>query len=264
MMVLVWSSTIVSVGWCAQTEQSSTAGATPGQQSLTSKTEELPPSDLKAFADFTNWIQQYRQAASPEAKTALEAQGVALAQARRAALALLMDTNPQRALELALPFALRSGLPTAVAQNLEEPISGRGDLMVLSIDRIDPKTGAMTGQIQRTVKIGGKSYRARVYGRRLRLTSKMNIPLHGIVIDRTMAVHESPVRVLEMGEVPDPKMPLADAAKHCPVCGADAANGIAADIGGVIYYFDTEDDLAKYRTALESRENIIGPDVAGP
>ena len=220
----------------------------------------VPP----AFADFTAWVQKYRESKSPADKTALEAPGVALAQKRRAALARLIDTDPRRALELALPEPARAAVPPSVARYLEERVSGRGEFQVLAIDRIDPDTGAMVGEIERSVQIGDKNYRARVYGRRATLTSKNNIPLHGIVLDRTMAVHESPVRVLDDGETPDPKAPLAPLGKKCPVCGMDAAQGVVADIGGVIFYFDTQEDLEKHRAGMEQREDVIGPDVAEP
>ena len=37
-----------------------------------------------------------------------------------------------------------------------------------------------------------------------------------------------------------------------------------ADIGGVMFYFDTQEDLKKYETALIERENVIGPHVSTP
>lgn len=46
----------------------------------------------------------------------------------------------------------------------------------------------------------GKSYKAHVYGAMLETTSRKDVALRGVAIDRELAVHESPVRQLESGE----------------------------------------------------------------
>src|SRR5262245_19574419 len=61
------------------------------------------PIEEKQFATFSEWVKRYQQAGSPEARAALVSEGVALAQARLTAMADLIQSNPQRALELTVP-----------------------------------------------------------------------------------------------------------------------------------------------------------------
>src|SRR6187431_2355173 len=44
------------------------------------------------------------------------------------------------------------------------------------------------------------SYKAHVYGAMQETTSRKDVALRGVAIDRELAVHESPVRQLETGE----------------------------------------------------------------
>jgi hypothetical protein len=259
-------------------QQDAPKGTTPANAATTAQQREMTPEEKaeKILADFTAWSQKYVAASAsgasavPGARTtaqdraALEPAGVALAAQRRQVLAWLIEADPARALDQAVPLQVRRELPLAVTQYLEERVSGCGSFMVLSIDRRDPQTGALTGRIERSVRIGGKTYRAGVYGRRLGMTSKQSIPLHGIAIGRVMAVHESPVRELEAGESPDPKAPSGLATKQCPLCGADASAGIAADIGGALYYFDTQAHLKEYTDKVKEQEAIVGPSTNGP
>jgi len=60
-------------------------------------------------------------------KAALEAEGVSLARTRRVKLKELIQTSPQQALAMAIPWEIRQKLPAPVVAQLERPISGRGD-----------------------------------------------------------------------------------------------------------------------------------------
>jgi hypothetical protein len=158
------------------------------------------------FASFEAWA---RRAAGGELTREKLAQGVTLAKARRVVLAKLIESDPQSALELALPSHLRKAMPEAVADQLETPISARGDYHVAMIDYIDPK---LAPGIQRTAEFGGKSYRAFVYGKRMWQPSKMDIPMHGIAIGDALAIHENPLHILNAEEVAalDPKTVFAN------------------------------------------------------
>ena len=52
----------------------------------------------------------------------------------------------------------------------------------------------------REAEVGGKTYRAFVYGRAAAQVSQSNIPLHGIALDGKMAVSSEPVRILAPDE----------------------------------------------------------------
>ncbi|MFA6546411.1 MAG: immunoglobulin domain-containing protein, partial [Limisphaerales bacterium] len=56
-------------------------------------------------------------------------------------------------------------------------------------------------QFTRNVRVGGENFKAFVYGRRLAQTTKYDLPVHGVAVDGKLALHSSPVRQLEPGEV---------------------------------------------------------------
>jgi hypothetical protein len=147
-----------------------------------------PVADVQEAADaFDAWVQRFL-AAAPEARSAMMAEGEALAGRRRAALKTLIQSDPRRALALAVPAAVRGRLPERIAAQLEEPIRGRGDLNVMIVDYFDQQRS----ETRREVVIGGLTFRAFVYGRRLDQTTGRDVPLQGIALDGLMAVHEDP------------------------------------------------------------------------
>src|SRR5262245_5255818 len=82
------------------------APAEPGQPAPAADKSAAPLSDdarweqpmtEPRFAAFKEWTDKYRQAASADAKAALEEEGVTLARARLTALADLIQSNPERA-----------------------------------------------------------------------------------------------------------------------------------------------------------------------
>jgi hypothetical protein len=154
------------------------------------------------FSLFADWCRRYIAASSPQERAALRAEGVALARERRVALAKLIQSNPDRALELAVPIGLRRALPKDVVSLIEERVSARGSLEVFGALPEPGQDGKVT-PLFRVAKIADQSYDAFVYGRRLGEPTRWNIPLQGIAVDRLLAVHEDPVRLLEPEEAAD-------------------------------------------------------------
>ena len=193
-----------------------------------------------AFAEFENWAAAYL-AASAKNRVSLHEEGLTLVTTRRSALRELIQTDPRRALSLAAPFALRRALPPQIAAQLENRVSVRGDYTVIG-------TLATPGQpasraVQRHVTTAARSYQAFVYGRRLTQTSQPNLPLHGIAIDDLLALDESPVRILEAGESPDPAKHQRD--QICAVSQKpagfnqspdDAEPDVIAEIGDEVHF----------------------------
>jgi hypothetical protein len=120
------------------------------------------------------------------------------------------------------------------------------------------------------VTVGDLQYRAHVYGRRLHQISKRGASMHGIALDGEMALHESPLRVLEPGEG------SAATEDACPVTGLDAAvtthetaaSGIpfAAEAFGRIWEFcgTGTEMLEQFEQLLIQRENAAQPNVFPP
>ncbi len=164
----------------------------------------LPPK----LEEFRAWVQRY-QAAAPTAKPALVAVGVELARSRRAEMHRLIRTDPAEALRVTVPAAVRREMPAEVQAELETRVAGRGDL-ALQAAVAGPDEPVGRPALRRIVALEGRTFTAFTYGRREEQTTKEGASLHGIAIDGDLAVHESPVRLVEAGETP--------AAAPLPVC----------------------------------------------
>ena len=209
------------------------------------------------LGEFTAWTERLVNASTTE-RTQLLATGEALARERRAALKELIEADPQRALELAIPNAVRERLPANISGWLEERVSGRGNFGVLVADDFERKKS----ETLREVEIGGRRWRAFVYGKRLNQVTTPNAPVNGIAIDDVMAVHEDAVRPLSPDEAAKVK---PDGAALCPVSGQPSTiNGAEAlgEVAGKIERFCGAWHLAAYNQQLTA--NAGGPVGGGP
>lgn len=175
-----------------------------------------------AMAGFESWAERYL-AADVQARLELEAEGVALARERRPVFKQLIETNPEAALQNAVPMVVRQELPPAVLAQLEERVADRG---VLRNYWREPGAGADEPPVLRYAELeNGQTLRAHVYGRRAQAVGwTMNASLNGVALDGQFAVHESPLRVLEIGERPDP---AKKAVEMCPISGIKTAAAAA-------------------------------------
>src|SRR5262245_23237072 len=148
----------------------------PSLEALWEKPVVEPP-----FAAFKEWTARYQQAPSAAAKAALEAEGVELARARLTAMADLIQSNPERALELAVPDGVRQALPGSVSSLLEEAINARGDLEVMGALPVPGSSGPFT-PVLRAAVVGGKRYEVFTFGKGLEFVTKQNVPLNGIAV----------------------------------------------------------------------------------
>ena len=108
----------------------------------------LAPMPEPEFAKFREWTQRF--SASKIAAPKLIAEGIALADERRQEMSALIDRNPRRALELAVPVAVRRALPEEILKRIEEPVSGRGDLWVAAALAV-PGNELTVRPVQRTI-----------------------------------------------------------------------------------------------------------------
>ncbi|MGI9105740.1 MAG: Calx-beta domain-containing protein [Pyrinomonadaceae bacterium] len=237
--LMLVASCCILVGYSSSSASQTPAGSDSGRAAK-------PP----VFADFEAWANRHVAAGVRQSS---EQMGLELAAKRRDEISKLIVSDPATALRLALPASIKQGLPAEIKKYVEEEISGYGDFQVLVSDGIDAATGALThSSTERFVVMNGVTYRASVYGRRLSMTSKNNIPLHGIVIDGVMAVDESPVQRLESGEI------QANAVQP----NGSIKPQIKVDVGGKILRFDDQQLLEKFTKELVRREALIGPNSA--
>ncbi len=192
-----------------------------------------------AFVAFSSWADQFlagKASASP-------GQGQALAYRRREVMAELIETNPKKAIEMSAPYAWRAGLPASVTRFFEQWVDARGSYEAAVATDFD----AGTAKVHRSIEVAGKRYQAFVYGWRDRQVSQKSTPLHGIALDRKIALTPDAARILDpaeadalakaRGQTPDP---------ICSVSGkqADSRGGIVpADVGGELQYFCGVDHL---------------------
>lgn len=146
------------------------------------------------FAAFHTWLKRETQRQSPRRNNLgldphIVAEGIALASQRRNELLGLIQSNPRRALELALPDALRHALPPAIAELLEEHLSGHGDLEVLCAypdgDRV-----SVAQPLLRFANLQERRLKAHVYGNRSGDPTLRGVTLEGIALAGHIALAE--------------------------------------------------------------------------
>ncbi|HUR60645.1 MAG TPA: hypothetical protein VM029_23185, partial [Opitutaceae bacterium] len=188
------------------------------------------------FAAFHEWLRRYEESTAA-GRTGLEKEGEALARQRRAALFSLIQTQPERALELALPRTVARDLPPAIQSLLEERISARGDYKVIAAV---PALGREieVPPIERTATLAdGRSFRAFPIAARRDFPTRANLPLGGIAVDDALALGH-PVQVISVAEARDAGVPPANDA-ICSVSGANATvanDATPVEVGGGIQW----------------------------
>lgn len=224
---------------------------------------ELPP----AMAAFRAWAERYRATSDRAARLALEAEGVALARARRPEMLNAIKTDPQRALAITVPAVLRQSLPPAVLVELETRLAGRGDYGLRPAGDPIPGFEGSRPPLRRFAFVGGATYSAYVYGRREALT-KEGASLHGVALGRQLALHESPLRVLEPGEIPATataaECPISDLAVAAPAADAgvnDVALNFVEAEGRIFEFCGGEGMSDTLERNLTAAENQPGPRV---
>jgi autotransporter-associated beta strand protein len=171
-----------------------------------------------AFAGFREWTDRFSQAGTPDEKAALVSEGLALAEERRNQMADLIDQNPRRALELAVPVTLRRQLPEEIVAQLEESVSGRGDLFVMAAVAAPGKPLRVRPVERQVVMTDGREFEAFTFGQRDQVPTRENIAVQGIALDGKLALTELPGRMMEPVEVADLRAAGAGD-PECPTSG---------------------------------------------
>ncbi len=214
----------------------------PSFEALWEKPVGEPP-----FAAFKDWAARYQQATTDEAKAALEADGAALARVRLTAMADLIQSNPERALELAVPPGVRDMLPPSVISLVEEAINARGDLEVMGVLPV-PGSGDPVTPVIRAAVVGRKRYEVFTFGKGLEFVTRQNVPLNGIAVPATASsqpLRRSVLRreayLMALGEptrLVTERSRLARALASKPVCPTSGEQTtVAGEQGGVIETF---------------------------
>lgn len=139
-----------------------------------------------AFAAFKAWTVRSSRANAGAGRAALEQEGVALAKARLTELAALIQSNPERALALAVPPSVQAQLPAAVAALTEQWVRQTGDYDVICVT---PMPGRLPfAPFVRVATIEGRLHRVFPFGRALEYLSRTAMPMNGISVPITASV----------------------------------------------------------------------------
>jgi hypothetical protein len=158
-----------------------------------------PVIDEAQITNFNSWAESYL-AATPEQRAEMEEEGVAMAAARRPEFRKMIQSDPRRAVEMAVPRVVRQDLPKSITELLEQPVSAKGDLDVIWGKVAPGITPPEQPLVLRSFVVNGQHYKAYVYGGLTSATSRKGIPLRGVALDNELAVAENAVRRLENGE----------------------------------------------------------------
>lgn len=169
-----------------------------------------------------------------------------MARERRGAFNELIRTDPRAAIERAVPQGVQGHLPASVAQLLEKNIAARGDFNVTAIDGFEP---GEEHRITREVVLGGATYTASVYGKKARMTTKLNLPLHGVILGDLIAVDEDSIRKIDPSEFAARRVDTAKLGNTT----------VVADVGGETRFFADRDAFERFTRKLEAWESKPGP-----
>ena len=152
---------------------------------------------IPQLRNFSKWADEY--AKSPQRSKEQMERGVQLAKARREIMRTLIEMDPEAALASAIPRDVRIQLPKEVVEHSERRISGIGNLEVKAIT---PETGAKMNEplVKRSVQLAGENFQAHVYGQLKGFGTVDQLYLHGVAVDKYLALSETPMRPLEVGE----------------------------------------------------------------
>lgn len=190
--------------------------------------------DSPVLSDFDDWVKKVGTSNYSLNDVDIE-KGKTLAATRRALFKELMSLSPKSALDHAVSSDVYRRIPASIKSQVETPVNAYGDFRVYVVmlhqDHHSPEM--MTGsRIEREVTIGTTTYRALVYGRREYITTKLNIPLQGVVLDGDMVVDEEPVRRIQPAQ---------------------------AEIGGKLVNFSSPSELETFVQDQVAWEEKIGP-----
>ena len=149
-----------------------------------------------AIDAFEDWMDRYFNA-DPSERDQLMEEGITSAQRRRSELKTLIQEDPEAALAAAIPYELRRVLPSAILEYLETPVSDYASFNLL-VACFGPDHSEES--YERLATIGESRYKVFTYGRRLNVTTKERLSIHGMAIDEVLAMGEDPIRVLSEAE----------------------------------------------------------------
>jgi|GEM_PF-954981 len=238
---------VAAVGPGLASERDSTVLAADGRQSI---------------APFAGWLERFKELkerGNSLSPSVLE-EGRRFAESRRMLMERLIREEPRQALDQSFCWRDWTALPREIQALVEEPFSEEADFDVIIDDR-PTSEGQECSQTHR-LAMRGTGFHVSVYGRWHGMTSKTGIPVQGVILGNQVALWESPVMQLD-GEdlaVVQQQYPEGNPRGQSWLTGQSiSGEGVAALIGGRIYYFASEGEMATVAQTIAEGERKIGP-----
>ena len=187
-------------------------------------------------AVFKKWLASLNRG-NPADQPGRLKEGIRLLQGRKQWMAALIRTNPQRALAEALTYEQRSSLTDVMLRLIEQPLSAAAAYEV----EIACALNNGTSLTRRLVTLDdGRHLEAFTFGKRLQVTCKDRISIHGVVASGVMAIDTSPVRRLGITEKRDR--------------GLQDSRMSYGEILGNLYSFNDQEELEELEQHLLAEE----------
>jgi len=180
------------------------------------------------------------------------------------AMSKLIETDPERAIQLAVPFEWRQLFPENITKHFESWVDARGEYQLALGE-------GFSGQEEKAYRwaiLEDTRYPAFVFGRRINQPSQSNVPLHGIVLDNKIALTPDSIRLIGAAELQAKarESQSGSLTGDCCVCRSKGAIGglIHGDIGGEVKAFCSSEHLELARQGLDAvtvKRNSQGADL---
>ena len=170
-----------------------------------------------------------------------------------------MHEDPARAWAQTLPLNVYAGLPKEIADVIEQPIAGTGDIIALS--------GCGSGKPSHQWHLNGERLHLHPFGRRIGLPTKRDVSAFGIRIDTDVVLDPSPVHRLTSSEFEaaaslfeiGPRGVTTDA-----LDGRETTGNTRALVGNQVLAFEDPRSAANLEATMQGTEALLGPDTLKP
>ena len=225
----------------------------------------LPSVDTGVNSGFHQWVHEYVRAAATDRRQSLLAQGLALAQSRRARMERLIREDPEQAIAEALSFGEWDALPPEVRALVEKPFSVTADYHYYPVcaaqgQPLPPNTPDHIADIEMG---DGRSLNAYVYGNNRDLMSKRALPVQGVELGGQAAIRDGACQQLAGRDLAVARTLFGgghnDGTQSDDNAAAIGASAVHAVIGGTLHVFGDPAQFAQCNARISQLNSLPGP-----
>jgi PKD domain/Peptidase M66 len=214
-----------------------------------------------ASSEFKSWLKQAR----PLDPVQLQ-QGMELAKRHGDAIKILIQTDPERAIRESLSYEEWSTLPEEMQRVVEQPYSAKANYNYypVCVPEGQQRTAGTPEYVATLDLEDGSSLDAYVYGKRLGMMSKKQLPVQGIRIDGLTAIREETFQQVELNPtILSLFRENGDGGKSLLTGKPVGSQAVHAVAGGQLFTFATEEELDQANTTMARLDEKPGRTSAG-